>query len=457
MRTPLLVVAAAALALVGLAGCSASSPAVPTKVADLTTKPEVGTRHVENPFVDRLRGGGDDASATLRDIREVAPDRALAVWEYSASDDEEHATTKLALINTEKGTTVWTRGWTGGSSVQPQTRYGAPIVVLEGGDDSGRTTLYAVRLSDGKTVSATTATVAAIGSGGVGAVPLDRIVLETKHGLSLYATDDLKKPLWKEPLSGHPQIIGTSGGHLFTSKAVYSLSTGEKQEWKGDLGSDVGYLPTDAIWPGKKPGVLQYEGDSESGAIDRLDPNDGSSVWHLAIPKPQQGLAYDRDGVLVVNKGTLTKYNGETGEKMWSRHGVGAVASLSQTFPTAVGITDLDLVRAGSHSDAFTVVDPATGRKRFSLSVEGSNDDSPLIIGASEHMLYVTHRDPDGHALYAYDIATGRERWRIAKIYSNWYDFRILGGRLVAASVGLSLSRNDLVQFGKHPALLGIG
>jgi outer membrane protein assembly factor BamB len=276
--------------------------------------------------------------------------------------------------------------------LQLGSSYGAHTALLETDNDQ----LLSVRLSDGKTVSHSSAHIFTNGVG-PSSLSADRVLLLTKHTLNLYDNDNLSKPLWNKGITEPKQVLGSGDNRLFTVSATYSLTSGQKQSWSGALASDIAYSPTEAIWPDDGSRLLRYEGDSDGGTLDRVNSDNGSSLWHLTIANPQSGMSYDRDGVLIVRDGVLTKYNGKTGKKVWSKSGYSQVTSLRQSRPNGVGSEDLDLAFSNSSGGDAVALDTETGERLFDVLIGGSNDSDP--IGAGSHVLYLTRTTASGDML----------------------------------------------------------
>jgi hypothetical protein len=452
------VVSASALTAVAFglnSGQGQSATTVP--VANFLERPKVGVWKMESPFVADVKSGGSDATEQLGSIVDVAADQAIVVWTYS-KDGSDPDKQQLTLINTKSGATLWTRSVAG--SIKVVSTFGGPDIVVQGDH-----TLSSIDRSNGRTVSQSKAAVEVTSAGATSTIPADRILLTTKNTINLYATSDLTSALWAKGIPDSSSISGFSSDRIFTQKASYSLASGQKLGWGGALGSDITYIPGNAAWPagGESSELLRFEGANSGGTIDRVSPTDGSSLWQIDIPNTNGGIAFDSNGLLVLNGHTLSKFSATDGKKIWSQSGYSGVESFGLQPDSALAQSSVDFAKSAGTS-GLVALDPTTGKQLYAIkglgtTASGSSDTQVTVpIGASADILYaVTNGGQNGSTLFAYDIKTGLERWRINKLYSNWYDFRILGGNLVATIPGLSVGASDLKDFGDHPALLGIG
>ena len=321
MRAPKLLVT---FLVVGMAmtGCSAAKApasaggaAALVPVANFLERPKVGVWKIETPFATEVKDGDSSVSEALQSIDAVAADQALALWTLS-KDLDNIDKQQISLVDTKSGRTMWTRNWSG--SFKIVSAFGTRDVVLRG--DQG---LTSIDRSNGHTISQTKSKVDATDAGLGSVIPASKILLTTNNVINLYATSDLTSPLWKVGIPASNSISGYSHDRLFTQKASYSISSGEKLQWGGALGSDIEYFPGDTAWSvgSSSSELLRFEGGSSKGTLNRVSPNDGSSMWQIEISNTQHGIAFDSDGVLVLKGHTLTKYSGADGKKIWSQGG----------------------------------------------------------------------------------------------------------------------------------------
>lgn len=459
------VTAAVFLAAVGVAVAvgvtsGSGSSASTVQVANLVERPTVGNWSIENAFASQVENGGSGVSASLGSIEETAVDQALVSWTYSTGEESVDEQ-QLALVDTRSGKTLWIRDWTGPATIV--SSFGGPGIVVQGSQGL----LTTIDRATGETISEseTETNVIEFGLSTGFAVPLDRILLATAGGVNLYATSDLTAPLWEEGIPLSSNISGFSSDRFFTSEASYSTASGEELPWDGALGSDITYLPGGALWPssGSSPELVRFEATSNGGTLASVSPSDGSSLWEIELNVGSNGYAFDRDGVLALDGHTLTKFGGTDGKKVWSQDGYSGVMSFGPQLNNGFAQSPVDFVQSAETS-GLVALDPLTGEELYSVTGTGdstsgaSDSQSAVPLGASADVLYLTTSSgPKGSELFAYDLRTGLEQWRIGEVYNNWYSFRIVGGNLVAVLNGLSFSSDDADDFSDHPALLGIG
>jgi outer membrane protein assembly factor BamB len=446
----------AIVAVIALSGAGGQSGGV-VPVVNLTQRPTVGDWKIENPFLAELKKGTDEDTASLQSIQTVATNQALVQWSFSTGDDDASDKGQLTLLNTGTGATVWSRSWTASFSILSQP--GAPDIVLRGAHG-----LTSISRSSGATISKTAATdVSPVGSAYF-AIPLDRILLASKGTTNLYSTSALTRPLWAKGIPS-TSITGASDDKLFTAEAAYSLASGQKIPWSGALGDDISYFPADRAWPstGSPSQILRDESRDGTGSLDLVRANDGSSIWHLDIPKSVKQVGFDSNGLLIESGTTLTRYSATTGQKLWSHSGLSTFQSSGLNSSGNFAASPVDIAQAASEADTVVGIDPSTGKELYRIDLLASTDsgsasdesENPVVLGASADVLYVVSGSGgQGGNLYAYDTRTGLEKWRISQPYSNWYAFRFAGGNLVAAALGLGEGKVDVTH--DHPAIEGV-
>jgi hypothetical protein len=464
-RLAVLPALAACSLLVVLAGCSttlsSAHPAVGAPVDDLTVRPHVGDWRFDNPYIPQLQD--DSRSAVLRGVLAVGPGKALALSTLESDDDTVAPQATLTLLDTGSGRQFWSRTWHG-TSIRLAAGYGEKTIVLSD-DDS---TLTSLRVADGTTTGTARGSIpGGVSFPGEPGAPQPKpgtLLVANDDGVNLYSADHLRAPLWTRAIAADGGLHGWSADLLFTADAAYSLDTGKKVAWPGAVGRDIYYLPVTALWPAVGQGrILRVESDETtgSGTMDLVSAKDGASDWSVRFSGDQKGgVGFDRDGLLVTQHGTLTKYDGATGKKLWSKPGYGAASSLATLQPTETGTTDRILAASPTDSHTTVVLDPASGKKLYTVTQDkpiGSDGSAGPVVGASDHVLYVVKAGSSGTVLYGLDITSGLEKWRIPQPFSNWYTFRMLGGHLVASIDDLSVTKGDRDEFGDHPAVLGIG
>lgn len=405
------------------------------RVAEFSTVPQVNTWSTNGPFT----ASADEGGYLQIEGETVGQDLALVTWSYDSGEidyGEGQSLSKLGLLNTRTGKELWNVDSFAHNELHAGNTRQGRVLVKASTHDWNETRWIVYDTSNGAVSAQAKADafnflVAPEALGG-------DFIATTSTSVSRYSIRTLE-PVWSVPSS--EQRVSLGADIVIVGSNVYSIKDGSQRSWSTNKDSEYfffgGYL-------------LTQSGSSDSQILTRIDESNGKVLWSKAAPQGRP-VPIEGFGAIFVfdeEERVLSLMDLASGETRWTIHTDPMGGSMFGGSPES-GVYILPF---GGDRSSATAIDVATGELLYKVRASDDGDWHRSVLAMTEKTLYLSGGEYE--ELHAIDVRTGKNRWSIPSIHSNWYKFEIWGGNIIAIHKSGSFPGGDSQQY---PRIIGVG